>query len=77
MGASYTSSIADAEVDGTMVGSHLNTPEDIKRMPYFPTGTKSLLNKCLTKEIWEQCKSLFLLINMQLLNWGQEMFQIN
>jgi len=56
MGASYTSNIADAAVDGTMVGSHLTTPEDIKGMPYFPTGTKSLLHKCLTKEIWEQCK---------------------
>ena len=25
-------------------------------MPYFPTGTKSLLSKCLTPKIWEQCK---------------------
>merc|ERR1712195_8936 len=56
MGAQYTSSIADAAVEGTMMGSHLSTPEDIKGMPYFPTGTKSLLSKCLTKDIWEQCK---------------------
>merc|ERR1711998_220657 len=56
MGAQYTSSIADAAVDGTMVGSHLNSPEDIRGLPYFPTGTKSLLSKCLTKEIWDQCK---------------------
>merc|ERR1712151_1072426 len=56
MGAQYTSSIADAAVDGTMVGSHLNSPDDIKGLPYFPTGTKSLLHKCLTKDIWEQCK---------------------
>merc|ERR1711990_181636 len=56
MGAQYTSSIADAAVDGTMVGSHLSTPEDIKDLPYFPGGTKSLLSKCLTKKIWEQCK---------------------
>merc|ERR1711998_469720 len=56
MGAQYTSSIADAAVDGTMVGSHLNSPEDIKGMPYFPTGTKSLLHKCLTPNVWEQCK---------------------
>jgi len=53
MGAQYTSSIADAAVEGTMMGSHLASPEDIRGMPYFPTGTKSLLNKCLTKEIWE------------------------
>jgi len=25
-------------------------------MPYFPTGTKSLLSKCLTPDIWEKCK---------------------
>ena len=56
MGAQYTSSIADAAVDGTMVGSHLNSPDDIRGLPYFPTGTKSLLSKCLTKDIWEQCK---------------------
>ena len=68
MGKSFTSNISDcqadawgpfgsgASVDGTMVGSHLNSPEDITHMPYFPTGTKSLLQKCLTKDIWEQCK---------------------
>jgi len=52
MGAQYTSSIADAAVDGTMVGSHLNSPDDIRGLPYFPTGTKSLLSKCLTADIW-------------------------
>jgi arginine kinase len=68
MGKSFTSNIADcaadawgpfgsgANVDGSMVGPHLNTPEDITNMPYFPTGTKSLLQKCLTKEIWDTCK---------------------
>jgi creatine kinase/arginine kinase len=25
-------------------------------MPYFPSGTKSLLAKCLTKDVWEKCK---------------------
>jgi len=39
-----------------MMGSHLQTPEDIKGFPYFPTGTSSLLHKCLTKDIWEKCK---------------------
>merc|ERR1712054_285531 len=43
-------------VQGTMVGPHVKTPEDIVDMPYFPTGCKSLLSKCLTPEIWEQCK---------------------
>ena len=64
MGKSFTSNIAETwgpfskapAVDGTMVGPHLKSPEDIVNMPYFPTGTKSLLSKCLTPEIWEQCK---------------------
>merc|ERR1711990_847167 len=47
---------ANADVDGTFMGSHLKNPEDIKGMPYFPTGTSSLLHKCLTKDIWEKCK---------------------
>ncbi len=56
MGASYTSSIADADASGTMMGSHLKTPEEITGFPHFPTGTASLLSKCLTKDVWEQCK---------------------
>ena len=56
MGAQYTSNIAESAFDGTMMGSHLNSPNDITGMPYFPTGCKSLLQKCLTKDIWEQCK---------------------
>merc|ERR1712072_1105183 len=39
-----------------MMGSHLGSPYDIKGLPFFPTGTKSLLHKCLTPKIWEQCK---------------------
>jgi len=31
-------------------------PEDIKGLPHFPAGTKSLLSKCLTKSVWETCK---------------------
>jgi len=56
MGAQYTSSIADASFDGTFMGTHLNTPADITGMPYFPTGTKSLLAKCLTPDVWAKCK---------------------
>ena len=64
MGKSFTSNIAESwgpfgkksDVAGTMVGSHLKSPEDIEHMPYFPTGTKSLLSKCLTPDIWEKCK---------------------
>jgi len=56
MGFKYASSLAETEFDGTMMGAHLKSPEDIKGFPYFPTGTTSLLQKCLTKDIWEQCK---------------------
>lgn len=40
----------------TMVGSHLTKPEDIVDFPKFPEGTKSLLMKNLTPQIWEQLK---------------------
>ena len=56
MGAQYTSNVASAAVDGTLMGSHLNSPDEIKGFPFFPSGTNSLLQKCLTKDIWEQCK---------------------
>jgi len=56
MGAQYTSSVAESAFDGTMMGEHLNTPNDIKGMPFFPTGTASLLHKCLTPAIWNTCK---------------------
>ena len=38
----------------TLCGSHLNTPEDLVSWPQFPEGTKSLLSKHLTKEIWDK-----------------------
>merc|ERR1719163_662787 len=56
MGGQYVSNMAQCEFDGCMMGEHLKTPNDITGMPYFPTGTGSLLQKCLTKDIWEQCK---------------------
>lgn len=34
------------------VGSHLKAPEDVKGFPIFPEGTKSLLSKHLTKDVW-------------------------
>lgn len=60
MGATYTSNfatpVAEASVNGTLMGSHLKDWTDLKDMPFFPTGTKSLLCKCMTPKIWEQCK---------------------
>jgi len=34
------------------VGSRLKAPEDVKGFPIFPEGTKSLLSKHLTKDVW-------------------------
>jgi len=56
MGAQYTSNIAECGASGTMMGSHLNDWDDVKGLPHFPTGTKSLLAKCLTSDVWEKCK---------------------
>lgn len=36
----------------TLVGSHLAKPEDVENFPVFPEGTKSLLSKDLTKQVW-------------------------
>ena len=35
-----------------MCGSHLKTPEDLTGFPTFPNGTKSLLLKHLSRDIW-------------------------
>lgn len=41
---------------GTMMGSHLNDASEITDFPYFPSGTTSILCKCLTRDVWEKCK---------------------
>lgn len=45
------------EVD-LKVGSHLKTAEDLIGFPIFPEGTKSLLHKYLTKDIWKNLKNV-------------------
>ena len=46
-----------ADVPGkTVVGSHLQSPDDLVNMPHFPEGTKSSCCKFLSKEIWEEYK---------------------
>lgn len=40
----------------TPVSDKLARPEDVEHFPVFPEGTKSLLMKCLTKQIWHQLK---------------------
>ncbi len=39
------------------VGSHLKNPEDLNGYPVFPEGTKSLLSKHLTKDVWKALKN--------------------
>ena len=44
-----------AEEQGrTIVGSHLNSPDDLVSWPQFPADCKSLLSKHLTKDIWDK-----------------------
>lgn len=38
------------------VGKDMFSHRDLKGMPMFPKGTKSLLSKYLTPEIWEKYK---------------------
>ena len=40
----------------TLMGEHLQSPADVKTFPQFPKGTKSLLSKCLTPEVWSLLK---------------------
>lgn len=40
----------------TECGSHLKKPEDLVGFPQFPPGTKSLVSKHLTPEIWDKYK---------------------
>ena len=47
---------AAVDADGMMMGSHLSDPSTITKFPFFPSGTKSLLSKVLTRDVWEQCK---------------------
>ena len=37
-------------------GPHLKKPEDITGLPEFPAGTKSLLCKYLTKDVYDKYK---------------------
>jgi len=37
----------------TECGGHLRSPDELVHWPQFPKGTKSLLSKFLTKEIWD------------------------
>jgi hypothetical protein len=47
--------VVQKEVD-VKVGAHLKEPSELKGFPIFPDGTKSLLKKYLTKDIWNELK---------------------
>jgi len=58
MGQRFSSQMSDCAVgaDGQMMGSHLVFPSQINKFPFFPSGTKSLLSKVLTRDVWDACK---------------------
>lgn len=45
---------AAASGDRTVVGTHLNTYEDLKNWPQFPDDIHSLVSQALTKEVWDE-----------------------
>jgi len=47
--------MTSADADGMMMGSHLKDASEITKFPFFPSGTKSLLQQCLTRDVWEKC----------------------
>ena len=57
MGSGFsTANVQDHEHGAVLTGAHLNTPEDVQFLPYFPTGSKMLLARCLTSEVWKALK---------------------
>ena len=55
MGCNSSKGVSETSKAGrTKVGDHLASPEDLKGLPEFPAGTKSLVCKYLTKDIWNK-----------------------
>ncbi len=50
-GAATQASSADVQV-----GAHLKKAEELTGFPVFPAGTKSLVSKHCTRDVWEQLK---------------------
>ncbi len=46
----------EVEAADTDCGSQLKAPSDLKGFPVFPAGTKSLLSKHLSRDIWKELK---------------------
>ena len=49
-GGAQPAAAAEEEVK---CGPHLKKPEDLTGYPVFPEGTKSLLSKNLSRELWD------------------------
>jgi hypothetical protein len=45
---------SDAPAADVQVGSHLKSSDDLTGFPIFPAGTKSLLCKLMTRDIWNK-----------------------
>lgn len=43
-----------APAKDVQAGSHLKKPEDLTGFPVFPAGTKSLVCKNLTRDVWNK-----------------------
>jgi len=55
MGCNSSSGVSETAAKGrTMCSNALKTPDDLVNWPQWPKGTKSLVSKHLTKEIWDQ-----------------------
>jgi len=55
MGCNSSKGVSDARSSGrTVCSNKLKRSEDLKGWPQFPEGTKSLLSKHLSKEIWDK-----------------------
>jgi len=50
MGSQFSN---QADADGMMMGYHLKDASEVTKFPYFPSGTKSLLSKTLTRDVWD------------------------
>ena len=47
---------APAASGDIQAGPHLKVPEDLTGYPVFPEGTKSLLSKYLSRDVWNSLK---------------------
>lgn len=55
MGCNSSKGVSETSKAGACkAGDHLSSPDDLTALPTFPAGTKSLVCKYLTKDIWNK-----------------------